>query len=206
MPPAERPLPAGRRRRLTAVVLAALAAAACGTPAARPTGGATAAPAPAGPATAPAAAPAPAPPTTARGWTSERLPARTRDLWRAEMRQIEPAMGRLLSLIARGDGRMGALVAAQVRDGFVLPRATADGGEGAEPDLAARVPAKFLEIDRSFHQRAGLLATALEQGDFRLASEVYAEMTRACVNCHSRFATHRFPELASVIVGDAPPG
>lgn len=131
-----------------------------------------------------AAAPAPA---------QAALSPRLQGLVRSEMTHLEPAMQRLLSFIARGDTRMGARVAREVEATFVLQRAMP---EEQLQQLVAEAPPEFVELDRTFHRRAGQLAQALERGDLHLASDVYSKMTRLCVECHGRYARHRFPAIA----------
>lgn len=127
------------------------------------------------------------------------VPARYQGLIRSEMTRVEPAMQQLLSLIARGNATMGAHVAREIEGTFVLKGSMTPA---ERQEMAAALPAGFVEIDRQFHHRAGELADRLERGDFGGAVEVYSDMTRACVTCHSRYARHRFPALPAPQVGD----
>lgn len=118
------------------------------------------------------------------------LPARYRNLLRAEMREIEGAMQELLGSLARGEAENGARLARRIEQSFVLRR---ELSAEERRELHALLPEEFLQLDRSFHGEAGALADALERPDFQAASESYAAMARACVDCHSRFAAERFP-------------
>lgn len=128
------------------------------------------------------------------------LPAPYLRLIRAEMLEIEGAMQEELGHLARGEARRGAEVARQIHQSFVLKQRLS---EEERKELASLLPERFLRLDREFHGRAEGLAEAFEQGDFTAAAELYSAMTRACVRCHGRFATDRFPALGEEPDGDA---
>lgn len=121
------------------------------------------------------------------------LPTPYLRLIRAEMLEIEGAMQEELGHLARGEPHRGAEVARQIHQSFVLKQRLS---EEERKELASLLPERFLTLDREFHGRAERLAQAFEQRDFTAAAELYSEMTRACVRCHGRFATDRFPALA----------
>lgn len=126
------------------------------------------------------------------------LPEPYRELIRSEMKEVESAMGRLLGHLVRAEAREGAEVAHAVHDSFVLAqRMTAE----QRRELRSLLPPTFVALDREFHHRAELLAEALEGGDFFAAAAHHAELSRACVTCHSRFATDRFPAFAAAGAG-----
>lgn len=118
------------------------------------------------------------------------LPPRFSELIRAEMREIEGAMQEELSHLARAEAAEGAELARRIEASFVMKARMSDA---ERKELRSLLPETFLAFDRDFHRRAGRMAKAFEAGDFDTAADLYAEMNRACVRCHSRFATERFP-------------
>ena len=59
--------------------------------------------------------------------------------------------------------------------------------------LEAALPGRFKQIDSDFHARAGMLARAAESRDFELASYHYSRLIEGCAQCHSLYASDRFP-------------
>ena len=131
------------------------------------------------------------------------LPARYQTVLRAEMLEIEGAMQELLGRLARGEAESGARLARRIEQSFVLRRELSAEERRELQDL---LPEEFLDLDRSFHREAGNLAGALERRDLQAASESYAAMSRACVDCHSRFAAERFPGFRKAAGAGGPGG
>lgn len=111
---------------------------------------------------------------------------------RAEMQQIEAAMGSLLSQLAQAQAAPAAATARNIENTFILKQ---DLSEAALKQLVSLLPEPFLTLDRGFHENASKLATTAEQGDFRGAMDFYNQMSRACIDCHLQYATKRFPEF-----------
>lgn len=111
---------------------------------------------------------------------------------RAEMQQIEAAMGSLLSQLAQAQAAPAAATARNIENTFILKQ---ELSEAALQQLVSLLPGPFLTLDRGFHENAARLATAAEKGDFNGAIDLYNQMSRACINCHQQYATKRFPEF-----------
>ncbi|NIS38100.1 hypothetical protein GWN91_02770, partial [Candidatus Saccharibacteria bacterium] len=109
---------------------------------------------------------------------------------RQEMRKIEVGMGQLLSNLAQGRGIEAEKIARNIHDSFILKQELSK--EDLE-QLISLLPKLFVKLDRGFHQSALEVAEAAGQNQFAKAIVSYSEMAQACVNCHSQFATHRFP-------------
>ena len=58
------------------------------------------------------------------------------------------------------------------------------------------VPPEFVELDRAFHETSARLAEAARAGDAEQELAAFGRMTAACVSCHGRVASARFPGLA----------
>ncbi len=115
---------------------------------------------------------------------------RYRLLLRQEMVQVEGAMKRLLTHLARGEAELAANTASSIRDSFILRR-------NLSPDqieeLVSQLPTAFAARDERFHHTAGALAAAAGSGDLERAAALYGELVESCQGCHSRFARGRFP-------------
>jgi mono/diheme cytochrome c family protein len=55
------------------------------------------------------------------------------------------------------------------------------------------VPPEFVKLDRAFHETSAQLAAAARAQDVGQELSIFARMTDACVTCHGRFASDRFP-------------
>lgn len=112
---------------------------------------------------------------------------------RTEMRQLEVAMGKLLSNLAQGNPEA-AEVAQNIHNSFILKQ------ELSETDLKKLVsllPEEFLKLDRGFHATAKKLVESVHQNEFNTAIQLYGEMAQTCVACHTRYASERFPAFAN---------
>lgn len=120
------------------------------------------------------------------------LPDSLLSVLRAEMQQVEAAMGILLSQLAQAQAAPAAATARNIENTFILKQ---ELSAEALQQLLSLLPESFLAMDRNFHGNAAKLATAAEQRDFSGAIELYNQMSQACINCHQQYATKRFPEF-----------
>jgi hypothetical protein len=121
------------------------------------------------------------------------LTPKLQDLLRQEMASVLVASQDILGALATGDHAAVAERAQQIHDSFILRQSLT---EQDKQDLMAAVPPEFVELDRSFHETAAALAVAARAKDVRQELITFARMTEACVACHGRFASDRFPGLA----------
>ena len=112
-----------------------------------------------------------------------------RGLLTMEMLQIEKGMHKIFSHMVRGEFRQVNKIALDIRDSFILKKRLS---KSQKAELRTKLPNSFLELDQSFHETAGDLANAAEFGDKDTVVEYYQKMVGKCVQCHSKFATHRF--------------
>jgi mono/diheme cytochrome c family protein len=113
-------------------------------------------------------------------------------LLRQEMQAIDRAMGTIFSAIVTGDHTTVADKAERIHASFILKQNLTPADKR---DLKAAVPKAFLKLDQAFHRDAAELAEAARAGDARRELAVFQKMGRACVTCHSRYVTDRFPGL-----------
>jgi len=116
-----------------------------------------------------------------------------RNLFSEEMRQLQNGMTQILPLYVSGGWAEIAAVAGKMEDSYVLKQ-----NLSAEQmdELHAKLPGEFIELDQQFHYLAGMLEHAAKVEKVELVGFYYSKMSEACVSCHSRFATQRFPALA----------
>tara|TARA_R110001592_G_scaffold50620_1_gene156378 strand:- start:12457 stop:12954 length:498 start_codon:yes stop_codon:yes gene_type:complete len=60
-------------------------------------------------------------------------------------------------------------------------------------ELRQKLPSEFKRLDMEFHARAKQLAQATESPDPELIAFRYSRLVEGCANCHSVFASKRFP-------------
>ncbi len=127
-----------------------------------------------------------------------KLTARLKELLTTEMQQVAQATSELALTIASGDHAKTEQLGAAIRDSFILKKSlTAQD----KKDLMSAVPPDFVALDRRFHGMAGKLAHAAEMKDSELQGFYFSKMLEACVACHGRFATDRFPGLSKHTAG-----
>ena len=66
---------------------------------------------------------------------------------------------------------------------------------GASSAMRLRHLDDFQEMDQVLHQYAAKLARAAKNKNAELTVFYFYKMTDACLGCHTRYATHRFPDL-----------
>jgi len=128
-----------------------------------------------------------------------KLPVRLRMLLTREMMAVESAMQGMFANLTRGRWDSAAALARRVHRSFVLKQEMTD--EERET-LKSTVPADFIQMDKQFHEDALELAEAAENRNASKVKRQFAQMTTACVECHRRFATHKFPGFLEAAVED----
>ena len=116
-----------------------------------------------------------------------------RDLFSREMLQLQQGMTEILPLYVAGGWAGIAGIAGKMEDSYVLKQnLTAEQMD----ELHAKLPGGFIELDQQFHYLAGMLEHAAKMGKVELVGFYFSRMGEACVSCHTRYATQRFPALA----------
>lgn len=122
-----------------------------------------------------------------------KLTPKLRDALRQEMAQVLVASQEIVGALAIGDHATVAERAQQIHDSFILEQSLT---EQDRQDLVAALPPQFVELDRGFHETSAALAAAARAEDVGQELSAFARMSEACVVCHGRFASDRFPSLA----------
>lgn len=118
------------------------------------------------------------------------LTSKLRSLLQQEMQHVLQAQQQILTALIMGDHGTVAEKAQQIHDSFILEQSLTP--QDLE-DLEKAVPEEFVALDRAFHGLAENLVQAAKANDAQQEARYFNEMTSACVGCHSRFVTDRFP-------------
>jgi len=114
-------------------------------------------------------------------------------LLQQEMQAIQKGMMSLIPAIASGDWEKVAEIGDSIEGSYLLKqKLTAEQRHALHQSL----PAEFIKQDQAFHQSAGMLAHAAEMGNADIVSFYLYKLTRACVECHTEFASEKFPLLS----------
>ena len=118
------------------------------------------------------------------------LAPKLQDLLRQEMQAVLIATDEIVNASIEGDYAKLADRAQQIHDSFILEQAMT---EEDRRTLLHVLPADFIELDEGFHALTAKLAAAARARDQQLVGRYVGDLVAACGNCHSRFATARFP-------------
>ena len=121
------------------------------------------------------------------------LDAEIHQLLQQEMQAIQTGMMSLVPAIASGDWEKVAEIGKNIEGSYLLKQKLTTEQRHA---LHKSLPAAFIKYDQAFHHSAGMLAHAAEEGHSDIVSFYFYKLSAACVECHTEFATERFPNLA----------
>jgi DNA-binding GntR family transcriptional regulator len=130
-------------------------------------------------------------PAPAKDVTSE-LPGEVRALLQKEMVEVQAAMKSIHGAIVRGRHEVVKEKARAIHESFILKQSmTSD----MRKKLKAAVPKEFLKLDQKFHKLAARLSESGKAEDTGKQLDIFGNMTRTCVTCHSRYVNDRFEGL-----------
>lgn len=124
----------------------------------------------------------------------EQLPPKVRDLLIQEMQAILEASQQIQAAIVQGDHETVAGEGQAIHDSFIMEQQMTAEDEEA---FLAIVPEAFLERDEALHELSAELAEAGRDRDTTRQLQHFFKLTQNCVDCHSLYATSRFPGLSS---------
>ncbi len=120
------------------------------------------------------------------------MSANTTALLVAEMRELQEGMKQIVPALVAGEWQKISYIGNQMHDSYIMK----DSLTKAElHELHESLPETFQKLDHQFHHSAALLAQAADTQNYEQVSYYYYKMTEACVECHSLYATHKFPEF-----------
>jgi hypothetical protein len=124
----------------------------------------------------------------------EALSEELRDLLSKEMVAIENGMMSIIPAYSSGNWEEIETTAEKIKNSYILKQRLT---EDQIKELHSLLAPAFIEKDQEFHYLAGMLGHAAKNKKAELINFYFSRMNESCVNCHSKFATHRFPALSS---------
>lgn len=109
-----------------------------------------------------------------------------------EMHELQEAMKKIVPALVAGKWQEVTSIGNQMKNSYIMKKSLS---RIQRRESHESLPAAFQELDRSFHLSAGLLAHAAGQKNYEQVSYYYYKITEACVDCHTLYATHKFPEF-----------
>lgn len=124
----------------------------------------------------------------------EALTPDLRDLLAREMQALQTGMMAIIPAFVSGNWTEIETTAHKMKNSYILKQSLT---EKQAHQLHSVLPPAFIEKDQRFHYLAGMLEQAAKHRKPELVNFYFSEMTNSCVSCHSAFAQHKFPALAS---------
>ena len=124
----------------------------------------------------------------------ERLSPEIRSLLSQEMLALQKGMRSIIPAYISGNWREIELTAGKMHQSYLLKQNLSDS---QKQELHSTLPYAFIKKDQRFHYLAGMLEHAAKNKKPELINFYFSEMNKACLACHSRFATHKFPALST---------
>ena len=116
-----------------------------------------------------------------------------RTLLQAEMLELAGGSQSIVLAYVSGDWTSIERTAERMRDSYVMKQNLSDA---QKQELQSKLPERFKQMDKAFHERAEKLRSAAADGDAELVMFHYQRLLEACAGCHSEFAPDRFPGFA----------
>jgi hypothetical protein len=116
------------------------------------------------------------------------------DLLKSEMREIAGGVQMIAVSLATADWKTVQETSTKIKASYIMEkRLTPAQAE----ELEKALPEHFKQLDAEFHHRAEKLAAAASAHDSELATFHYSRLVESCTQCHSAYATKRFPGFSA---------
>lgn len=122
----------------------------------------------------------------------ESLSPELRELLKKEMLALQDGMMSIIPAYVSGDWSKIKTIADKMQNSYILKQNLSDK---QKHELHSQLPAQFIKQDQQFHYLAGMLKHVAEEEKTELVGFYFSKLSEACVSCHSKFATHKFPAL-----------
>lgn len=109
-----------------------------------------------------------------------------------EMLAIENGMKDLIPAISSGEWEKMASIAQKISDSFIMKQKLT---AAQKKELHRSLPRLFVEMDQDFHNSASMLAHAAGMENADVVNFYFFKLNSACVACHAKYASERFPGL-----------
>jgi hypothetical protein len=123
-----------------------------------------------------------------------------RDALSMEMQAVQAGMVGIIPALAAGNWEEIAAIGTRIRDSYIMRQSLTPA---QLQELHETLPPDFQALDARFHEDAGMLIHVAEAKKPELVGYYVGRMMEACVACHSRHATDKFPALAGQAGADA---
>jgi len=115
-----------------------------------------------------------------------------RDLLAKEMQALQSGMMSIIPAYIAGNWGEIETTAEKMKSSYILKQSLT---ENQMKELHSVLPEEFVKKDQRFHYLAGMLEHAAKNEKAELINFYFSEMNESCVDCHTTFATHKFPAL-----------
>ena len=119
-----------------------------------------------------------------------KLTPELRELLQAEMREIAGGIQGVALALATADWESIKNTGEMIRSSYIMESQLTPA---QAKELAQVLPDRFKQLDADFHHRAERLAKAATAHDAEAVAFHYSRMLESCTQCHSAFASERFP-------------
>lgn len=124
----------------------------------------------------------------------EALSGDLRGLLSQEMQALQSGMMSIIPAYISGNWGEIETTAGKMKDSYLLKQNLT---ESQLKELHSVLPHAFIKQDQRFHYLAGMLEHAAKNKKAELINFYFSELNESCVNCHTAFATHKFPALST---------
>ena len=122
----------------------------------------------------------------------EALSHKLRHLLIQEMQALQTGMVSIIPAYISGNWEEIESIAKKMKNSYILKQNLTDH---QMHELHTVLPPLFIEKDQRFHYLAGMLEHAAQNKKPELVNFYFSELNESCLDCHSKFATHKFPVL-----------
>lgn len=116
-----------------------------------------------------------------------------RALLKSEMLAIQNGMISIIPAYASGNWSEIVSIAHKMENSYILKQRLTDKHKS---ELSTLLPSSFIQLDQEFHYLSGMLKHAASNKKVELVGFYFSRLSEACVICHSRYATHKFPAFS----------
>lgn len=123
----------------------------------------------------------------------ESLSPKLRNLLTEEMRALQKGMMSIIPAYAAGDWSEIKAISDKMKNSYILQKNLSDK---QIKELHSTLPDSFIKLDQQFHYLSGMLSHAAEMKKSELVGFYFSALSNSCIECHTQYATHKFPGLS----------
>ena len=107
-----------------------------------------------------------------------------------EMIELQNGMKEIVPALVAGKWQEIETIGKRMHDSYIMKKSLT---EEQMHELHESLPAGFQQLDHAFHHSASLMAEAAGKQNHKQVSYYYFRLTETCVECHTLYATEKFP-------------